>query len=144
MNYSRFEELPVWQEAIRLAEEIYNMTEDKAWSGSRSLRDQLERAALSVSNNIAEGFERGTTNELLAFLYISRGSVGEVRSMLCFLERRPGLAHFKSQISNLKSTAESCSRQLRGRADYLQNSEIKGQRHLNDINRPEIVPSCRT
>ena len=98
MNYSRFEELPVWQEAIRLAEEIYNMTEDKAWSGSRSLRDQLERAALSVSNNIAEGFERGTTNELLAFLYISRGSVGEVRSMLCFLERRPGLAHFKSQI----------------------------------------------
>ncbi len=135
MNYSRFEELPVWQEAIRLAEEIYNMTEDKAWSGSRSLRDQLERAALSVSNNIAEGFERGTTNELLAFLYISRGSVGEVRSMLCFLERRPGLAHFKSQISNLKSLAESCSRQLRGWADHLQNSEIKGQRHLNDKTR---------
>ena len=135
MNYSRFEELPVWQEAIRLAEEIYNMTEDKAWSGSRSLRDQLERAALSVSNNIAEGFERGTTNELLAFLYTSRGSVGEVRSMLCFLERRPGLAHFKSQISNLKSLAESCSGQLRGWADHLQNSEIKGQRHLNDKTR---------
>ena len=49
MTYSRFEEVPVWQEAIRLAEEIYNMTESKAWSGSRSLRDQLERAALSVS-----------------------------------------------------------------------------------------------
>jgi four helix bundle protein len=135
MNYSRFEELPVWQEAIRLAEEVYNLTEDKGWSGSRSLRDQLERAALSVSNNIAEGFERGTTNELLAFLYIARGSVGEVRSMLCFLERRPGFAHFKSQISNLKSLAESCSRQLRGWADHLQNSEIKGQRHLNDKTR---------
>ncbi len=135
MNYSRFEELPVWQDAIRLAEEIYNMTEDKSWSGSRSLRDQLERAALSVSNNVAEGFERGTTNELLAFLYISRGSVGEVRSMLCFLERRPGLANFKSQISNLKSMAESCSRQLRGWADHLQNSDIKGQRHLNDKTR---------
>jgi len=135
MSYSRFEELPVWQEAIRLAEEIYDMTEDKAWSGSRSFRDQLERAALSVSNNIAEGFERGTTNELLAFLYIARGSVGEVRSMLCFLERRPGFANFKSQISNLKSLAESCSRQLRGWADHLQNSEIKGQRHLNDKTR---------
>jgi four helix bundle protein len=131
MNYSRFEELPVWQEAIRLAEEIYNMTEDKAWSGSRSLRDQLERAALSVSNNIAEGFERGTTNELLAFLYIARGSAGEVRSMLNFLERRPGVENLKSQISNLKSLAEMCSRQLRGWADHLQNSEIKGQRHLN-------------
>jgi len=135
MNYSRFEELPVWQEAIRLAEDIYDMTESKAWTGSRSLRDQLERAALSVSNNIAEGFERGAANELLAFLYIARGSDGEVRSMLCFLERRQGLANFKPQISSLKSLAESCSRQLRGWADQLQNSEIKGQRHLNDKTR---------
>jgi len=54
MTYSRFEELPVWQEAIRLADEVYNTTEHKDWSGSRSLRDQLERAALSVSNNIAK------------------------------------------------------------------------------------------
>jgi four helix bundle protein len=132
MTYSRFEELPVWQDAIKMAEEVYDMTEAKDWPGSYSLRDQLERAALSVSNNIAEGFERGTTNELLAFLYISRGSAGEVRSMLCFLERRKGFANFKSQISNLKSKAESCSRQLRAWADHLQNTEIKGQRHLNE------------
>jgi len=131
MTYARFEELPVWQEAIRLAESVYDMTEGKDWRGSRSLRDQLERAALSVSNNIAEGFERGTTNELLAFLYIARGSAGEVRSMLCFLERRHGFSNLKSQISDLKSIAESCSRQLRAWADHLQNSDIKGQRHLN-------------
>jgi len=56
MTYSRFEELPAWQEAIRLADGIYDMTESKAWMGSRSLRDQVERADLSVSNNIAEGF----------------------------------------------------------------------------------------
>ena len=132
MTYSRFEELPVWQEAIRLVDGVYDMTEHKDWHGSYSLRDQLERAALSVSNNVAEGFERGTTNELLAFIYIARGSAGEVRSMLCFLERRKGFAHFKSQISNLKSLAESCSRQLRAWADHLQNSDIKGQRHLNE------------
>lgn len=131
MTYARFEELPVWQEAIRLVDEVYNMTESKGWRGSRSLRDQIERAALSVSNNIAEGFERGTTKELLAFLYIARGSAGEVRSMLCFLERREGYANFKFQISDLKSIAESCSKQLRAWADHLQNSEIKGQRHLN-------------
>jgi four helix bundle protein len=52
----------------------------------RALRDQIERAALSVANNIAEGFERGTTQELITFLYIARGSAGEVRSMCCLIE----------------------------------------------------------
>lgn len=137
MTYSRFEELPVWKEAIRLAQSVYDMTESRDWKGSRSLRDQLERAALSVSNNIAEGFERGTTNELLAFLYIARGSAGEVRSMLCFIERRKGFFNFKSQISKLKSLAESCSRQIRAWADHLQNSDIKGQRHLNEKTRQQ-------
>lgn len=137
MTYSRFEELPVWQEAIRLVDKVYDLTESKDWPGSYSLRDQLERAALSVSNNIAEGFERGTTNELLAFLYIARGSAGEVRSMLCFLERREGYANLRSQISDLKSIAESCSRQLRSWADHLQNSDIKGQRHLNEKSRAQ-------
>jgi four helix bundle protein len=132
VTFKRFEDLPVWQEAIRLAEGVYNMTETRAWRGSPSLRDQIERAALSVSNNIAEGFERGTTKELLAFLYIARGSAGEVRSMLCFLNRRAGSDNFKSEISNLKSIAESCSRQIRAWAEHLQNSEIQGQRHLND------------
>ena len=94
-----------------------------------------------MSNNIAEGFERGTTNELLAFLYIARGSAGEVRSMLTVKLRRANKAGWaedlKSQISTLKSTAESCSRQLRGWADALQNSDIKGQRHLTDKSRRE-------
>lgn len=131
MTYKRFEELPVWQKAMELAQMVYDLTETERFKRSFSLRDQLERAALSVSNNIAEGFERGTTKELLAFLYIARGSAGEVRSMLCFLERRPSFADLKSQISNLKLLAESCSRQLRAWADALQNSDIPGQRHLN-------------
>ena len=136
-TYQRFEDLPVWQHAINLAEHtedfITNAKERITWSK----RDQIDRASLSVSNNIAEGFERGTTNELLAFLYIARGSAGEVRSMLCFFERRPVLTDFKSQISNLKSLAESCSRQLRAWADSLQNSDIAGPRHLNDQSRRE-------
>lgn len=124
-TYRRFEELPVWKQAIALAEGVGKRL-------SYPARDQIQRAALSVSNNIAEGYERGTTSELLAFLYIARGSAGEVRSMLCFFERRPALGDLKSEISNLKSTAESCSRQLRSWADSLQNSDIRGQRHLND------------
>ena len=141
MTYQRFEDLPVWQTAA----ELYELTEDlldlDTFPAPRAFRDQLDRAALSVSNNIAEGFERGTTNELLHFLYIARGSAGEVRSMLTLKARRaakrPWPAALKSQISDLKSVAESCSRQLRAWADSLQNSDIKGQRHLNDRVRAE-------
>ena len=135
MTYQRFEDLPVWNAAIELAEgceDFLSVAKDRI---SWSKRDQLERASLSVSNNIAEGFERGTTNELLSFLYIARGSAGEVRSMLNYFEKRPALKDLKSQISNLKSQAESCSRQIRGWAESLQNSPIKGQRHLNDATR---------
>jgi four helix bundle protein len=134
-TYQRFEDLPVWNEAVRLAAgcEDFLLAAEKRITWSK--RDQLDRASLSVSNNIAEGFERGTTSELLAFIYIARGSAGEVRSMLCFFEGRTALASLKSQISDLKSIAESCSRQLRAWADSLQNSDIAGPRHLNDRSR---------
>ena len=61
---------------------MYEFSSSSQFSRHPELRDQLERAGLSVSNNIAKGFERGSTNELLAFLYIARGSAGEVRSIL--------------------------------------------------------------
>jgi four helix bundle protein len=131
MTYQRFEDLPVWQEAMRLAHGVYDLTDDPGFKISFSLRDQIERSSMSVSDNVAEGFERGTTKELLAFLYIARGSAGETRSKLCFMEKRPRLANFKSEISKLKTVAESCSRQLRAWADTLQNSGIAGPRHLS-------------
>ena len=147
MTCERFEDLPVWQKAADLYEAAEDLLDNEAFKVSRGFRDQLDRAALSVSNNIAEGFERGTTNELLAFIYIARGSAGEVRSMLCLKERRAGKAnwpaHLKSEISNLKSMAESCSRQLRGWADSLQNSDIKGQRHLTDKTRAQDAQQKR-
>jgi len=130
VKYGRFEELPVWKAAIDLAIETYALTGKPLFSGQFSLRDQIQRATVSISSNIAEGFERGTTQELLTFLYIARGSAGEVRSMLCLLERLPAFSDLKSEISDLKSTAEGISRQLRAWADSLQNSEIKGQRYL--------------
>ncbi len=138
MTYERFEDLPVWQAAAELFEHTDRLL---AKAGSRlrpSFRDQIERAALSVSNNIAEGFERGTTNELLAFIYIARGSAGEVRSMLCLLERRPQFHDLQPDLAALKSLAESCSRQLRGWAGSLQDSDIGGVRHLNRKTREDF------
>jgi four helix bundle protein len=134
MKYERFEDLPVWQAASTLAVRVFTLGERTPLCRHRSLRDQIERA-LSVSNNIAEGFERGTTNELLAFLYIARGSAGEVRSMLCVMDRMPVFSDLKSEISDLKSLAESISRQLRGWAQHLQDTPIRGQRHVTSKSR---------
>jgi four helix bundle protein len=131
MKYERFEDLPVWKAAIELGLGVYGLTRDRFFHQPGDLCDQLRRAGLSISNNTAEGFERGSTAELLAYLYIARGSAGETRSMLCFTERCPGAEHLRSQISDLKSLAESGSRQIRAWADNLQNTDIKGQRHLN-------------
>jgi four helix bundle protein len=61
--------VPVWKDGIKLAIQVYELTETECFKGKSSLKDQLEQAAVSVSNNIAEGFERGTTQELLTFIY---------------------------------------------------------------------------
>jgi hypothetical protein len=92
---------------------------------------------MSISDNVAEGFERGTTNKLIAYLYISRGSAGETRSKLRFMENRPRLAGFREQLSRLRSMAESCSCQLAAWATSLQDSPIEGPRHLNARARQE-------
>ena len=135
VKYERFKDLPVWMAAVDLAVSVHALTEDRAFNVDGDLRDQLRRAVLSISNNIEEGFERGSTAELLMFLYIARGSAGEVRSMLHFCDRWPKTAHLRTQISDLKSQAESCSRQIRAWANSLQNTDIRGQRHLNDQSR---------
>ncbi|MEI6861016.1 MAG: four helix bundle protein [Verrucomicrobiota bacterium] len=72
-----FEDLVVWQQAIELAAAVY-----EAFKPCRdfALRDQIRRAAISVSSNIAEGYERGSNNEFVQFLYYAKGSWGEVRS----------------------------------------------------------------
>jgi len=135
MKYKRFEDLPVWKDAIELAVRVFALTARPNFKGYGGLRDQIERAVVSISNNIAEGFERGTTPELLTFLYISRGSSGETRSLLCLIDRLPGFEDLRSEISDLRSKAESISRQLRAWADSMQNSEIRGQRYLTDKGR---------
>ena len=131
MTYERFEDLPVWQRAADLYEQTEELLETETFKATRGFRDQLDRAALSVSNNIAEGFERGTNNELLSFLYIARGSAGEVRSMLCLLERLPTFRELGAEIKRLKAKSENCSRQLKAWAQSLQDSEFKGERHVN-------------
>lgn len=135
MKYKGFEDLPVWKDAIELAVRTFALTAAPCFRGHAGTRNQLENAVVSISNNFAEGFERGTTNELSNFIYISRGSAGETRSMYCLIERLPEFHHLRSEISDLKSKAESISRQLRAWADSLQNTNIRGTRYLTDESR---------
>ena len=135
MKYSRFEDLPVWQDAIELAVRVFALTARPCFRRHSGTRNQLENAVVSISNNIAEGFERGTTQETLTFLYIARGSAGEVRSMFCFLEGAPGFEDLRSEIPDLRTGALSISKQLRAWAESMQNSDIRGQRYLTDKSR---------
>lgn len=79
MKITRFEEVVAWQEGREQAKQLFTIL---GTVGNYSYKDQVFRAALSVTNNIAEGFERGSSKELKRFLEISRGSNAEVRSML--------------------------------------------------------------
>jgi four helix bundle protein len=78
----KFEDLIAWQKAHSLAINIYQLTSKEQFSRDFGLKNQIQRAAVSVMSNIAEGFERYSRPEFRQFLSISRGSVAEVRSQL--------------------------------------------------------------
>ncbi|MFH1286744.1 MAG: four helix bundle protein [Candidatus Magasanikbacteria bacterium] len=79
MKVDKFEDIIAWQKAGKLSIQIY-----RAFKNNRDFgfRDQIRRASVSIMNNIAEGFERQSNKEFVRFLYIAKGSCGEVRSML--------------------------------------------------------------
>ncbi|TAN37769.1 MAG: four helix bundle protein [Verrucomicrobia bacterium] len=135
MTYERFEDIPVWQAGIELTTRVFRLTAHTVFHGQGDLANQIQRAALSVPNNIAEGFERGSTAELIAFLYYARGSAGEVRSVCHVLLRMEEFNNYKSQITDVFQTAESISRQLAGWLKQLKESDMPGQRRFTEKDR---------
>jgi four helix bundle protein len=82
-----FEDLAVWQKSMNLTEAVYKLCREAPLTQDRGLRDQLQRAAVSLGANIAEGYERGTRKEYIQFLVIAKGSAGELRSLLHLVAR---------------------------------------------------------
>jgi four helix bundle protein len=82
-----FEDLYIWQRAVDFAKDIYVVTEKHGIKSDFGLKAQMRNAAVSISTNIAEGFERRSRKEYLNFLNIAKGSSGEVRSLLCIAEK---------------------------------------------------------
>lgn len=137
MNYKEFEEIPVWRDAITLAREVFTLTNRSDFRRLGDIANQTQRAALSVSNNIAEGFERGSTSELIAFLYYARGSAGEVRSICYVMQALPELSDYELQITEVMKRAKSIGRQLGGWLKSLKTTEdtMPGQRHFSERDR---------
>ncbi|MCB0704115.1 MAG: four helix bundle protein [Saprospiraceae bacterium] len=79
MKIQKFEDLKIWQKSIQLATKIYQVTEANS---DHSFSNQLRRASVSISNNIAEGFDRPSNKDFIRFLVISKGSLNEVKSMI--------------------------------------------------------------
>lgn len=84
MKFERFEDIIVWQKAQDLSMLIYKLFKSNK---DFSFRDQIQRAAISISSNIAEGFERKSNNEFKYFCFIAKGSSAEVRSLLYLSQR---------------------------------------------------------
>ena len=82
MKIQRFEDLEAWQISRELTNQIYTITRKESIRRDYGFVDQIRRATISIMNNIAEGFERGSNKDFAKFLFIARGSAGEVRSML--------------------------------------------------------------
>jgi len=86
-TFTRFEGIEAWQVGRKLTKQIYAASREQSFSREFALRDQIRSAAISITSNIAEGFERQTTREFIRFLFIAKGSSGEVRSQLyCALD----------------------------------------------------------
>lgn len=81
-KYQRFEDLPVWQHAIKIGVKIYQLAESEKLAKDYRAKDQLIGSGISISNNIAEGFEYNRNRQFIRYLEIAKGSAGELRSQL--------------------------------------------------------------
>lgn len=80
MRITKFEDLNIWKLSLEITKEIYDLTSQKEFSRDFCLRDQIRRAVISISSNIAEGFEKNNNNEFIRYLKIAKGSVGETNN----------------------------------------------------------------
>ena len=128
MKIERFEDLKCWQKARFLAIEVYKITNNPSFSKDYGLKDQIRRAAVSVPSNIAEGFERGGNKELIQFLYIAKGSCGEVRTQL-YLAKDFGYLS-ESEFQNLLNISVDITKLCLGFINYLKNSGYIGNKYI--------------
>ena len=129
MKAKSFEDLQVWQDTRKFVKSIYELTSLDNFKKDYGLKDQIQRASVSIMNNISEGFERDSNKEFMRFLSYSKGSAGEVRSMLYVAMDLEYISknHFDDNYKN----AVDIIKQIANFKKYLHNYAMKEK--INNI-----------
>ena len=125
-TWSRFEDLPIWQDARVLAKDIYRISSTDQFSKDYRFCGQIRAAIGSVMDNIAEGFERENNKEFIQFLYFAKGSCGEVRSQL---HRAKDVEFISDEVyKEYIERAINLNTSIYNFIKYLKNSDVLGMR----------------
>jgi four helix bundle protein len=125
-NIKKFEDLPVWQDARALTRSMFVSKRKTSDFIIIDVYKQLFRSLGSVTDNIAEGFERKGRKEFIQFLNIAKASAGEARSQVYRLEDFE--IYTKEEAAAILEKLNSISKQLNGFIQYLKSSDIQGWR----------------
>lgn len=125
----KFEELVIWQKARILSQKIYPLTFKKPISEDYRIRDQMRGSVGSIMDNVAEGFERGSKNEFINSLTISKGETGELKSQLYRCLDNNYIS--QELFDGLYALADELTKMLTGFISYLNKSKVKGQKFKN-------------
>lgn len=120
MRFQRFEDMPVWRLARRLTSTIYKISLKGPFRSDFGLRDQMQRSAVSVMSNIAEGYERLSKREFMLYLGYAKGSVGELRSQL-YVAYDQGYIN-EEEFNGIRDLALLISQQLANLLTFLRKA----------------------
>lgn len=120
-KFNSFEGINSWQKARVFNKKIYLITESKAFKNDFAFVKQIRRASISISSNIAEGFERNTDKEFIYFLYVAKASAGEVRSQLYLAFDLEYIT--KQEFEELLESVSEISKLISGFIKYLSPKE---------------------
>jgi len=120
-KFNFFEEINSWQKARQFNKRVYEITDNQKFKRDFDLVRQIRRASISISSNIAEGFERNTDKEFIHFLYIAKASAGEVRSQLYLASDLNYIE--KVEFEELFKNVSDISKLISGFIKYLNDSQ---------------------
>ena len=127
----KIEDIVVWQLAIELTNTIYTITNNNVFNKDFALRDQIRKSAISIPSNIAEGFERNSTNQFLYFLVIAKGSAGELRTQLLIAKNQNYIS--QSEFEKINKDALEVSKKLGAFITYLKEFKLKQSQNIKPL-----------